>query len=156
MAKNDTEAVKWYRLAANQGLAEAQNNLGDMYRAGQGLTQDDAEAVKWYRLAADQGFAEAQDTRNVIKAALVAIILLLAAPVAAQDLEVGRDAYLRGDYVAALREFRPLAERGNVMAQISLGYMYDKGLGVAQDYTEAAKWYRMHSPTRSPALPGHS
>ena len=56
---------------------------------------------------------------------------------------------------AALREFRPLAERGNVMAQISLGYMYDKGLGVAQDYTEAAKWYRMHSPTRSPALPGH-
>ena len=52
--------MKWYRLAAEQGNAAAQNNLGLMYGLGQGVPQDDAEAVKWYRLAAAQGYAGAQ------------------------------------------------------------------------------------------------
>ena len=51
--------MRWYRLAADQGLASAQSNLGLMYANG-GVPQDDAEAVRWYRLAADQGFANAQ------------------------------------------------------------------------------------------------
>jgi hypothetical protein len=54
------EAVKWYRLAANQGDAFAQFHLGLMYAKGQGVPQDYAEAVKWYRLAANQGAAIAQ------------------------------------------------------------------------------------------------
>jgi TPR repeat protein len=54
------EAVKWYRLAAAQGDASAQFNLGVMYSSGQGVLQDYAEAVKWYRLAAAQGDASAQ------------------------------------------------------------------------------------------------
>jgi TPR repeat protein len=54
------EAVKWYRLAAAQGHAAAQSNLGTMYVNGQGVVQDYAEAVKWYRLAAAQGHAAAQ------------------------------------------------------------------------------------------------
>ncbi len=49
------EAVKWYRLAAEQGDASAQYNLGIMYINGKGVPQDYAEAVKWYRLAAEQG-----------------------------------------------------------------------------------------------------
>ena len=52
--------MKWYRLAAEQGYADAQNNLGVMYRKGQGVPQDDKTAVKWYRLAAEQGNADAQ------------------------------------------------------------------------------------------------
>ena len=58
--QDDAEAVKWYRLAADQGDAKAQYNLGNMYRKGQGVPQDYAEAVKWYRLAAEQGAAYAQ------------------------------------------------------------------------------------------------
>ena len=54
------EAAKWYRLAAGQGHAIAQNNLGSMYAYGRGVPQDDAEAVRWYRQAAAQGEAEAQ------------------------------------------------------------------------------------------------
>jgi TPR repeat protein len=50
--------VKWYRLAAEQGINKAQYNLGIMYDDGQGVPQDYAEAVKWYRLAAEQGNAE--------------------------------------------------------------------------------------------------
>jgi uncharacterized protein len=58
--EDDAEAVKWYRMAAEQGLANAQLNLGVMYDYGQGVPEDDAEAVKWYRMAAEQGLANAQ------------------------------------------------------------------------------------------------
>ena len=52
--------MKWYRLAAAQGLAEAQFNLGIAYVEGAGVSVDKVEAVKWYRLAAAQGHANAQ------------------------------------------------------------------------------------------------
>jgi TPR repeat protein len=47
-------------MAADQGHARAQYNLGCMYKNGQGVAQDYAAAMKWCRMAADQGFAEAQ------------------------------------------------------------------------------------------------
>ena len=55
-----SEAVKWYRLAADQGYAPAQSSLGSMYALGKGVSQNYQEAVKWYRMAADQGHAVAQ------------------------------------------------------------------------------------------------
>ena len=54
--------------------------------------------------------------------------------------EEGKAAYLRKDYVTAAKEFRPLAEKGNVQAQVMLGWMYSDGLGVQKDYKEAMKW----------------
>ena len=54
------EAVKWFRLAADQGDALAQYGLGITYANGNGIPQDYAEAVKWFRLAADQGNTNAQ------------------------------------------------------------------------------------------------
>ena len=53
--QSDQEAVKWYRLAAEQGNSFGQNNLGFMYQNGRGVPQSDQEAIKWYRLAAEQG-----------------------------------------------------------------------------------------------------
>jgi hypothetical protein len=46
------EAAKWYRKAADEGLAIAQFRLGSMYALGEGVSQDDAEAKKWFREAA--------------------------------------------------------------------------------------------------------
>ena len=60
----------------------------------------------------------------------------------AADLQAGVEAYDRGDYAAALREFRPLAEQGDGDAQYHLGIMYDSGEGVSEDDAEAVKWYR--------------
>jgi TPR repeat protein len=60
VAQDDAEAVRWYRLAADQGDAKAQYNIGGCYSKGTGVVQDDAEALRWFRLAADQGLAEAQ------------------------------------------------------------------------------------------------
>ncbi len=62
---------------------------------------------------------------------------------ASADLQKGLDAYNAGDYATAMKEWRPLAEQGNVNAQYNLGFMYDKGKGVPKDDAEAAKWYRL-------------
>ena len=53
-------AAKLYHKAAEQGIAEAQYNLGVMYRNGRGVGQSDATAMKWYRKAAEQGQTAAQ------------------------------------------------------------------------------------------------
>ena len=52
--------VKWYRQAAEQGLAAAQFSLGLKCANGEGVPTNLKEAVKWYRRAAEQGDAEAQ------------------------------------------------------------------------------------------------
>ena len=108
-----TEA-KQYRKAADQGDADAQVLLGDMYKSGNGVALDLTEAAKWYRKAADQGDASAQ-------------ILL-------------GDMYYRGDGVEldlteAAGWYRKSASQGNADAQVSLGLMYYEEKGVALDLT---------------------
>lgn len=48
----------------------------------------------------------------------------------------------RADSEAALKEFRPLAALGDARAQFELGYMYEHGKGVPQDYKESLIWFR--------------
>ena len=52
--------IKQLQKAAEQGDAEAQNNLGRCYVKGDGVEKDEKEAVKWFRKAAEQGNAVAQ------------------------------------------------------------------------------------------------
>ena len=58
--KDDTEAARWYRMAAEQGLDVAQFSLGGMYASGESVLQDHTEAARWYRMAAEQGHTDAQ------------------------------------------------------------------------------------------------
>jgi TPR repeat protein len=60
VAKDQVEAVKWYRKAAEQNYARGQYNLGVGYYKGEGVVKDQAEAVKWFRKAAEQNLARAQ------------------------------------------------------------------------------------------------
>ena len=54
--QSQVEAVRWYRRAADQGDALAQNNMGIRYADGNlGVPQNHTEAVRWWRLASDQG-----------------------------------------------------------------------------------------------------
>jgi TPR repeat protein len=53
--KDEAEAAKWYRKAAEQDNALAQFNLGVCYNNGQGMAKDEVEAVKWWRKAAQGG-----------------------------------------------------------------------------------------------------
>ena len=58
--KDYKEAHKLFLSLATDGVAQAQSNLGNMYRQGEGVLQNDKEAIKWWRLAAEQGNADAQ------------------------------------------------------------------------------------------------
>jgi uncharacterized protein len=116
--QNDAEALKWYRLAADQGHARAQFILGRMYR----VQRNDAEAVKWLRLAADQGVAEAQG--------LLGGMYHLGQGVQQNDAE-------------AVKWFRLATDQGYAMAQYFLGRMYATGRGVPQDYVRAQMWFNL-------------
>ena len=58
--KNNAEAAKWYKLAADQNHAGSLNHLGWYYYTGEGVAKNDAEAVRLYRLAVVQGHAHSQ------------------------------------------------------------------------------------------------
>jgi TPR repeat protein len=62
----DPPRGQWYRLAANQGDANAQHNLGNAYESGHGVPQNHAEAVAWFRKAAGQGHPMAQANLGVM------------------------------------------------------------------------------------------
>ena len=57
---SDVEAAALYRLAADQGLQEAQYRLAAFYAEGKGVTQDTEEAIRLYYQAAIQGNSESQ------------------------------------------------------------------------------------------------
>jgi len=72
--------------------------------------------------------------------ALMLSIPCLAVPAWA-DFQAGMKAHDREDYATAVREWQPLAEQGDALAQFNLGILYHKGRGVPQDDAQARKWY---------------
>src|ERR1700734_672649 len=73
--------------------------------------------------------------------ALFTLAVFAAIPAFA-DFQTGLDAYQKGDYVGAAKEWRPLAESGDPIAQFNLGLLYLDGHGVPQNPMEAANWFR--------------
>lgn len=150
------DAVYWYLKAAQQGNAEAQNNLGNMYFAGQGVKQDVEEALKWYIKSANQGNLNASNNLgNVYKKKNTKRLLNLSiywyrkaansGHVDAQFnlgymYEVGKG--VDADNLKAASWYEKAAAQGHPIAQNNLGYMYYKGYGVDQDYTKAIFWYK--------------
>ena len=116
------EAVKWFRLSAEQGYAKAQYNLALMYANGQGVSQDYKEAAKWFRLSAEQGNAKAQTSLGFMYASGQGVTQ---------------------DYKESVKWHRLSAEQGNANAQTSLGFMYVLGQGVIQDDVYAHMWWNI-------------
>tara|TARA_Y100001934_G_C11601831_1_gene428061 strand:+ start:37 stop:345 length:309 start_codon:yes stop_codon:yes gene_type:complete len=54
------EALKWFELAAEQGVADAQYNLGLMYATGNGIPINFVTAHLWWSVAVDFGSEEAR------------------------------------------------------------------------------------------------
>ena len=105
----EQKEFKWFKLAAEQGNAIAQLNLGRCYRDGIGVVKNEKEEFKWFKLAAEQGNAIAQ-------------------------LNLGC-CYRDGIGVAKNKEkafkwFKLAAVQGNAEAQNNLGYCYEGGIGV--------------------------
>ena len=70
MAKDQVEAVKWFRKAAEQNYALAQNNLGVCFYNGDGVAKDWVEAYKWLLLPARQGNEDAKKNMTVLESKL--------------------------------------------------------------------------------------
>ena len=79
-----------------------------------------------------------------------AVVLALAAfgPAHAAPLD---GAYRAGDYPRAGKRIGPAAERGDARAQAYLGFMYQYGRGVAQNYALAIYWYRRSAEQGNPS-----
>jgi hypothetical protein len=91
---------------------------------------------------------EPRSTRRkaaVLEWAILTIVLAFALvrPTMAGPMEHAADAYSKGDYPAALLILRPLAEKGDPLAQNNLGAMYALGQGVTKSDADAATWYRL-------------
>jgi TPR repeat protein/Zn-dependent protease with chaperone function len=118
--RNDfVAAADWYRKAAVQGFAAAQNNLGVLYSTGAGVKKDASIAAHWFRLSAEQNDPQAQ-------------------------LNLGL-AYANGfgvprDTGQALTWFQKAADHGNAMAQTNVALHYLRGEGVPADVATARRW----------------
>jgi uncharacterized protein len=77
-----------------------------------------------------------------MRSIIVALALLLPLSVNAGVAE-GLEAISRGDYVEAMKHFKPVAEQGDAEAQELLGVLYRYGRGVKIDHVEAGKWFLM-------------
>jgi TPR repeat protein len=110
---------------AQQGDANAQNELGNLYRNGDGgVSQDYLTAMKWYRKSAEQGHADAQNN-------------------------LGDMCRKAGDCEEALKCYTRSAEQEHTSAQYTLGEMYEKGECVQADAKKALEYYRLAAKPRS-------
>jgi len=109
----------WKGLADN-GEAEAQNNLGYLYQYGYGAKQSYTRAIRYYTLAADQGLAEAHHNLGML--------------------------YFNGygspqNYDQAKRAFLKAAEKELSASEYMLGLIYYQGLGLMQNYWRAKNYF---------------
>ncbi len=118
IAPDREEAIKWYRLAAQQGHPVAQHNLGELYYAQAQFEQ----AVEWYRKAAAQDFPFSLDALGEMYAE-------------------GRG--VPQDDREAVKLYRQAADLGFLFAQHNLAGMYREGRGVKRDLNEAERLYQL-------------
>jgi TPR repeat protein len=81
--------------------------------------------------------------RTSILIGFAIMVLASTSTASAGPWEDGMAAYNRGDYVPAVKLFRPLAQAGNAKAQSVMGVMYRKGQGVGRSSTRAFMWFSL-------------
>ncbi len=79
------------------------------------------------------------------KIAIAALALSLVATPAVADVKAGVDAWSRGEYETAVKQWRDPALKGDPDAQFNMGQAYKMGRGVKTDLNVALDWYRKAS-----------
>src|SRR4249919_2959663 len=77
--------------------------------------------------------------KHLVAAAMVA---LLSAPLSAQSVKAGIEAWQKADYASAVAIWRPLADKGDADAQFNLGQAYRLGRGVSINLSAAQTWFQ--------------
>jgi TPR repeat protein len=154
-----SQALSWFKKAADHGHAGAQTELGRMYAEGLGISKDYAQALMWFRRAASEGYAPAQTNLGLMyleglgmRADSEAAVNWLEKAAAGGSHQAESNlgfVYLSGlgvnrpDAARAVRLFRKAAAAEIVEAEFNLGFCYEIGQGVSQDLYEAARFYSM-------------
>jgi len=71
------------------------------------------------------------------------LISLISSPSWGADYKKGLTAYQNRDFATVLKEWKPLAEQGYANSQSILGFLYEKGKGVPQDFIYAHMWWNI-------------
>jgi TPR repeat protein len=121
VSRDDSEAAKWFGMAASSDYVPAQSRLGAMYDEGRGVPQSMSKAMKWYWKAAQQGDLPAQISLGLI---------------------YGTGRGVPQNYFQAVKWFRLAAEQGDALAQYNLGLIYASGYDVVpKDDVQALVWF---------------
>ncbi len=154
---DDEKAVKWFKLAANQGNVFAQHNLGVMYESRPYIQPKQYERREWFRPNLEEG-----DT----------VEMILLEPYYLQGMGIQRDHYkavkwyelaaeqgivssqfnlglIAWDKKEQVKWLLLAAEQGHDTAQYNLALMYIIGDGVLQDYVQAHKWFNILAANES-------
>jgi len=146
------------RMAAANGKASAEFEVGARFAEGRGIEQDFNQASYWYGRASKQGFALAQYRLATLYERGLGVN---------KDKNLAKYWYLRAanqgtvkamhnlavlsagqgnakpDYTASAAWFTRAAERGLADSQFNLAILYLNGLGVQKDLSEAYKWFAL-------------
>lgn len=115
-------AFKIYKNLAEEGDAESQYQLSNMYDQGRGIGKNSAEMTRWLQNSAKQGYAEAQVKLGWL---------------------YNNGSNVPKDQKIAVSWYRKAAEQGNDKAQVFLAQNIASGSGVSQDYVEAFFWFSL-------------
>jgi TPR repeat protein len=121
VARDENEAVRWYRKGANAGNLQATTALAIALLEGRGTGKDPQEAVRLLKLAADKDNLDAMYRLGALYA---------------QGAIVSKDA------LEAVRLFTKASEAGHAPSMVDLGLMFYNGEGVQVDMVKAAMWYK--------------
>ncbi len=161
--EDQEEAIKYYKLSADQNFEKAQNQLWNLYYKiglnyyyGKGVTKDVKKATECFKLASDHNIANAQTflgychenglgTDNNINEAYKYYKLSADQKNAEGQFFLGRS-YEYGlgiekDEKKAFKYYQLSANQGYNQAQFFLGGCYERGIGVEKDEGEAVKFY---------------
>lgn len=149
--QDDKLSLFWYRKAAEQGNPNAQNLLGDILDDGCGIARDRKEAYYWYSKAAESGLEAAQINLalyyyhgygDVVQSYEKAAFWNKKAGQHTNFIQAYRKALVaESDEKRVFNLSKQYAEQDVAEAQFDLGWMYQYGHGVEQNFKEAAYWY---------------
>ena len=147
---NPTKAVELYKKLAENGNSQAAYRLADMYKHGNSINQDDVQAFNWYRKSAQLGDVAAQSEVGLMYENGKGV---------EQDYNKAFEWYQKSTYKlmrfrrttldAEYNEsdgnkvewYKKMANQGDDIAQLILGFLYHNGEGVKQSNTQAKNWF---------------
>ena len=150
-------AIRWYRQAAKNNVAEAQYKLAIILYRGIGVPQNKTSALSWFRKAAKQGMVLAQYNLGIMysngdgvtqdkEKAIEWLLKAAERGISLAQYHLGSIFYV-GEVVHQNKEkaahwYRQAAELGHPNAQYNLAVMLFNGDGIPQDKEQAINWYR--------------